>query len=142
MSESDQAEVAEAPPPEAKPKALGVLSAKDIQEVKDLKVELLDLPEWGGAVHVRELTGRTLFEFQMLLPAEGEQVNPDALGKVAAMVLSDEDGKALFPMSSAPILGEKKFSALLKILEKALEVQGLTDDEENEIEGESTGDQT
>lgn len=104
-------------------------------EAVELRIERLELPGFGGAVYVKEMTGkqRDNFEQWALRKSRG-----NIRGKAAARCLVTAEGVRLFADDDAPALGEMRASVLQKIWEKFQELNGLTDDYEAEL-GEASG---
>lgn len=110
-----------------------ILSKVDILSANDMAREEVYVPEWGGSVYVRRLTGdeRDVFEFKML----GE--NKTGKGLRAAYVglaLVDETGKRLFSDEELPMLGTKFAGALDRVFEKVSEINKITADDIKKLE--------
>ncbi len=97
------------------------------------KVELprveVPVPEWGGSVWVRGLTGweRDLYESQSMQMVDGEP-RPNLLnarGRLAVLVICGEDGKRIFADEEAQSLGRKWSVPLDRILDAAKDISGI-----------------
>jgi hypothetical protein len=111
---------------------MGLLSKGVIAQVKDLTIEEVEVPEWGGSVRVRTMTGadRDAFENSMVTAdAKGnrkaEMSNMRA--KLCAMTLVDDAGNPMFATSKEGIdfLSGKSAAALDRIFKVAQRLNGL-----------------
>lgn len=94
----------------------------------DLVTELVEVPEWGGDVRVRTLTGAERDAFEMAVytmrQKAGAAINIRAL--LVALCAVDDDGKRLFSERDAVQLGAKSAKALDRIFSVAQRLNGLT----------------
>ena len=99
-----------------------VLTRDEILVADDLPSEEINIPEWGGMVHVRTLTGteRDAFEQQGL---GGDGANYRARLAVASVV--DDKGGQLFKATDAEALGAKSSKALDKVFDVACRLNGF-----------------
>jgi hypothetical protein len=105
------------------------LTKAQIFEVDDLPVEDLEVPEWGGVVRVRGLSGteRDRFEFrinQARKTPDEAIVRADLVGRC----IIDEAGKRLFTDKEVGRLGAKSGVALDRVFDKARELSGMGDE--------------
>ena len=119
---------------EAAPKALRALSLDDIFAIDDRPVHKIDVPEWGGFVFLRELSGaeRDKFERAMaksLSAKDSDDVNFRAA--LTAMSLCDEAGNRVMGLSDAARLGEKSGSVLNRLAET---IDGLSKIQRTQLE--------
>ena len=120
-----------------------VLSRSDILAAVDLKTELVEVPEWGGAVYVRGLTGaeRDRFEADIINERKGsKRYNfQNTRAKLAAMtIVSDENGGSqVFTRSDIDDLGNKSSAALQRVYNVAQRLSGLSDEDVEELSGNS-----
>lgn len=118
------------------------LSADQILDADDLVAEDVPVPEWGGTVLVRGMSGtdRDKFEAAMMNDTMSGVSKDRALdryrARLAASCIVDADGKRLF-RSDAEIrrLGEKSALALTRVVEVASRLSGLTDADADELLG-------
>ena len=102
------------------------LSKEAILKADDLKTETVKVPEWGGSVKVRTLTGAERNAFEAGILAGGEQMNlQNVYARLCALVIVDDDGKRLFSDLEIAQLGRKSSLALNRIYAKAQEMNGL-----------------
>ena len=94
----------------------------------DLTIEEVEVPEWGGLVRIRSLTGRERDRLEGdLLKKNGQGVNLDNVrAKLVVATAIDENGKQLFQPGDAAKLGEKSGAALSKVASVAQRLGGLS----------------
>lgn len=114
-----------------------LLSREDILNVKDIMTKTVSVPDWGGSVIVKGLTGaqRNAFE-QSLIKGQGKsaKMNLDnAMAKLVALTIVDADGKRLFSQADIEALGQKSGKALAQVYTVASELSGLTEDDVEEL---------
>lgn len=126
------------------------LSADQILNAKDIETREVEVPEWGGVVLVRGLSGleRDAYE-QSLTMIRGKEHLPNltnARAKLVSRAVVDENGERLFTDRQVNALGEKSSIALTRIFEVVAEMSGMTDESVEDAEGNSevaqTGDST
>ena len=96
------------------------LSREQILAVQDCKIEEVDVPEWGGQVIVRTLTGEERDQYESsMFEVVGDGANREVIPKMenlratlAALSIVDEDSKRMFDVSEVHLLGQKSASAL------------------------------
>lgn len=105
------------------------LSKDDIFKADDLPVEDVDVPEWGGVVRVRGLTGkeRDRFEFKMAA-ARKDPASAQVRAEIVGRCIVDEDGDRVFSDRDIDRLGDKSGEALDRVFEKVRELSGMGDD--------------
>lgn len=122
------------------------LSASSILEAEDTQIRPVDVPEWGGEVLVRGLSGieRDAYEagIQQIRPKpDGTReihFNRDnARAKLLVKCLVDDEGNRLFKDTDAPALGRKNGAVIDRLYDVAAELSGMGDATEKEIEGNS-----
>lgn len=117
------------------------LSRDDILKPRDLKTEEVDVPEWGGIVRVRELTGeaRDAYEASLMRVSNGIAI-PDFTNrraKLVALAVINEDGSPMFSPVDVQALGEESSAALLRVVDVAERLSGLNDENVADAEGNS-----
>lgn len=110
------------------------LSAEAILSADDLDIEDVDVPEWGGTVRVRGLSGveRDKLEGKYA----GAKSHDNFRAHLAAATMVNGEGKRLF-RSEAEVkqLGDRSASALTRVVDVALRLSGMTDEDAKELEG-------
>lgn len=122
---------------------MALLSRDQIFASNDMLMQDVEVPEWGGTVRVRSLTGEERDKFESsLIRQVGNKATANTRNmraKLVAMSAIGEDGKPLFDPADVIRLGQRSAAALDRIFEVCQKLSGLSDDDVEEIE-ESFGD--
>lgn len=114
-----------------------LLSKDLILRAEDMKTEHVSVPEWGGEVIVRCLTGVERDEFEAtIMERRGRQTVmnvANARAKLIVKCIIDEDGRRLFHDGDADALGRKNAAAVDRIYQVAARLAGLTDEDIEEM---------
>jgi hypothetical protein len=118
------------------------LSGADILKAVDIETREVSVPEWGGSVLVRGLSGteRDAYEASQMIerPAvdkDGKRIRGqmemhrsilNIRAKLVVRALVDADGKRLFKDEDAAALGKKAGAVLDRLFDVAAELSGLT----------------
>jgi hypothetical protein len=122
------------------------LTGTQILEADDTKIEPVDVPEWGGEVLVRGLSGTERDDYeasiQQIRPKpDGSRevvfVRANARAKLLVKCLIDEQGNRLFKDTDAAALGRKNGAIIDRLYDVAAALSGMGDANEQEIEGNS-----
>lgn len=116
---------------------MALLTRDAILQAQDLPRELVTVPEWGGEVYVRALTGaeRDAFE-QSIVEQKGKSTKmnlQNMRAKLVALTVVDEEGKRVFSDADAKLLGQKSALALNRVFEVAQKLSGLTPEDVDEL---------
>jgi len=119
-----------------------MLTRDEIIGKKILRTERVEIPEWDGAVNVRELTGAERDEVESWITrktVDSEEQIPvnrfeNVRGKVAAKAIVDDSGLRLFSDDDAETLGQRSAAALDRIFTVALRLSGMTKEERARLE--------
>jgi hypothetical protein len=125
---------------------VNLLTRKFILDQKELKRVLVEVPEWGGSVWVREMTGKERDEYEgglMRIHRQGKktQITPNftnSKARMASMCVVDENGKQVFSASDVGRLGELSSKALNRIVDVAQELSGITEEDLEDLEKNSS----
>ena len=103
---------------------MNILSKDAILAADDLPRETVNIPEWGGEVLVRTMSGtdRDAFEAS-LLEKDGRMENVRA--RLVALTLCDLQGDRLFNDSEIAALGRKSARALDRVFSVAQRLNGI-----------------
>lgn len=109
---------------------MGLLTREAILAAQDLGGEDVAVPEWGGTVRVRTMTGTERDQFETVVmqakgATPGTAVNIRAW--LAALTVCDADGTALFTVADVEALGRKSAAALERVFAAASRLNALTD---------------
>lgn len=121
-----------------------VLKRDEILQASDIKTELVAVPEWGGDVYVKGMTGaeRDKFESSMIkVRGKDKEMNlANIRAKLAALTICDENGKRLFKEEDVQALSQKSAGALQRIFEVAQRLSGISNDDVDELTEEMKAD--
>jgi hypothetical protein len=114
------------------------LSRDDILKASDNDPEEVEVPEWGGTVLVRGMTGRErdAFEVSLMTPGRGGRrvMDPANLrAKVIARCVVDDDGNRLFSDADITELGAKSAAAVDRVYAVAARLSGMSDEDQEEL---------
>ena len=124
-----------------------VLSGADILSAKDITTQEVEVPEWGGTVIVRSLTGRERDQYEksvMKMKKTGRKgrgptiMEPDLQGaraRLVSLACVDKDGELLFSDKDVGALAEKSAKALNQVFDVAAAMSGLSDESLEELLG-------
>lgn len=117
---------------------MAFLSKEDILRVDDRKVEEVHVPEWGGSVLVRSLSGRERDEFEAsTMESKGGKTSQNLenfRAKLVALCVVDENGERLFQTRhEVAMLGTKSVAALQRIFNKCQELNGFSEEDVEEL---------
>lgn len=112
------------------------LSRDEILTHHTMRVEPVSVPEWGGEVLVKELTGRErdAFEATIVGKKRGEQINLENFrARFVAAVVVDDKGQAVFYPSDVELLGDLSAAALERVFSAGRRLSGMTDQDVDEL---------
>lgn len=112
---------------------MALLSRDDILNADDRKLEEVQVPEWGGSVMIRTLSGKERDEYESgtLSVKNGKQVEnfENFRARLVALCLVDEKGKRLFTARDIVTLGNKSAAALQRVYNKCQELNAVSDED-------------
>jgi hypothetical protein len=130
-----------------------ILNRDAILAADDLATKTVEVPEWGGEVIVKALSGTERDAFEASLtkrrpiitgPKRGElETIPDLANlhsKLVARCIVDESGARVFTDGDVVELGKKSAAALARVFNAAAELSGIGEDEAQDAEGNSDAD--
>ena len=123
------------------------LSKTEILAQDDLKTEDVQIPEWGGAwVRVRTLNASERDHFEAsTVQRNGKRVTTNLeniRARLCLLCMVDENGDRLFQEEDTFPLGGKSASALDRIFTVAQRLNGLRDQDVEELAGNSSAGQS
>lgn len=115
-----------------------LLSREQILGAEDRKTEDVAVPEWGGTVRVRGLTGseRDAYEASIVrLRGDGSRqfMLANARARLVSMAVVGESGGRLFSDKDVNELGRKSAVALERVWESARRLSGLSEEDVEEL---------
>jgi hypothetical protein len=118
---------------------MAYLTRDVILQADDLLVEDVEVPEWGGVVRVRGLTGAERDDFEAsVVEQRGKKTRlnmQNFRAKLVVRVAINGDGQRLFTDKDASLLGRKSAAALQRVFEVAQRLSGLSDQDVEELVG-------
>ena len=112
------------------------LTRDDILNAQDQETEDIEVPQWGGSVTIRSLTGteRDKYEASLVSYQRDDQGRPQVKSieldnlraRLISLVAIDEKGERLFSPTDVLRLGEKNAAALDLLFEAAQKLSKLT----------------
>jgi hypothetical protein len=111
------------------------LTRDQILAADDIKKERVAVPEWGGEVFVRVLSGleRDQIELGMRNANLGSDPKAQVRARYCAAAICDDAGKRLFSDADIGALGNKSGVALERVWKKALRLNRLADADVDEL---------
>ena len=113
-----------------------MLTRDQILQADDLRHVDVDVPEWGGTIRIRTMTGKERQKYQGIVADAKGKMPADFMETFISLCAIDEKGKALFADGDVKALGEKSAVALNRVFEAALALNGTTDKGVEDIRGE------
>jgi hypothetical protein len=118
-----------------------LLTRDQILNAPDARFEYVEVPEWGGTVKVKALTGeeRDTYEESMLTGAgrHTKVTMANVRAKLASRSIVDENGERLFTDKEVVKLGKKSAAALDRVYEVATRLSKISKDDIEDLKGNS-----
>lgn len=123
-----------------------LLSKESILAAQDIATKDVEVPEWGGSVRVRALTGteRDAFE-QETVKRKGKDVETNLRNiraRLVVLAVVDDTGARMFGYKDIEALGNKSAKALDRLFSVAMELSGISDADVDELAKNSESDQS
>jgi hypothetical protein len=113
------------------------LSKDQILAAEDIPTKDVEVPEWGGSVRMRGLTGSERDAYELSLwQVRGEKRilrMENARARLVAMCIVDENGERMFSDAEAKDLGRKSGKVLDRLFDEARKLSGLTAEDVEEL---------
>jgi hypothetical protein len=110
---------------------MAILSKDQIFSTEDIPSQVVPVPEWGGEVIVRGLTGHDRDQWeQSMMVRRGrkyEQNMTDFRARLVALCIIDEKGQPLFHAGDVQQLSSKSAAALDRVYSVAAELSGISE---------------
>ena len=119
-----------------------LLSKDDILKADDIETREVPVPEWGGTVRVRALSGKDRDAYEascMQERSKGQMVRnlANVRAKLVVRSIIDADGNRIFADTDANALGAKSAAALDRVFAVAAELSRLSEEDVDELAGNS-----
>ena len=108
------------------------LTRDDILGAQDLEIIKISVPEWGGDVYVKGMTGTERDAFEVHWAERGDSVS-NIRAEIVSQSLCDSDGNRLFTSEDVGALGKKAAVALQQVFEIAKKLSGIFDEDIEEL---------
>jgi len=113
-----------------------MLTRESILQSDDLPRELVEVPEWGGDVYVRTLTGTERDAFEQSMVHKKNKTNlANVRARFAVLTVCDDSGQRLFTDEDAKELGTKSAAALDRVFEVAQRLNGFSKEDAEDLAG-------
>lgn len=113
------------------------LNREAILKANDIEKREVYIPEWGGSVYVRGMTGRERDQFEASIIRQrgrNTEINmKNARAKLVVMCTVDQEGNRLFTDADVAPLADKSAKALDRIFAAAQELSGITREDMEEL---------
>ena len=109
-----------------------MLTRDQILMCDDLPREIIQVPEWGGEVQVRTMTGADRDAFEASLINKDNQSGgrlENVRARLVSLALCDESGGRLFNDADVISLGQKSAKALDRVFTVAQRLNGIGADQ-------------
>jgi hypothetical protein len=112
-----------------------MLTRDQILSADDRPRQTVPVPEWGGDVVIRTMSGaeRTRYEEWLLRPREGETF-ARARALLAALTIVDESGNLIFSQADVEQLDAKSCAALDRVFEASMKLNRLRKQDLEDLE--------
>ena len=107
------------------------LSKNEIFAVKDVDIHEVEVPEWGGSILLRGMTGEQRNNYEHWAHTQSKETVPDYRGIRERLIMScaiDENGEALFTEDDLQQLAAKNSEVIDRLHEKCRELCGMDQD--------------
>jgi hypothetical protein len=111
------------------------LTREQILSAQDANLQEVQVPEWGGSVFIRVMSGkeRDNWEAETMQAAEAKKFE-NMRAKLLSRVLCDEKGDRLFQTSEdVTALGDKSATALQSLFTQATKLNGIGQADQDEL---------
>ena len=111
---------------------MALLGRDQILTAQDLPTVDVEVPEWGGTVRVRMMTGGERDAFEAgTITRHGKKIEQNLVNiraRLVALCVVDEKGQRLFSEADAAALGQKSAAALNRVFNAAQQLNALTEE--------------
>ena len=112
-----------------------MLNREQILKVKDIKTEVVPVPEWNGEVTVKMMTATERDEYEASIYNSDEKTTDltNIRAKLCVKTIVDEKGDLMFCEKDIIILGKKSAAALDRIFDVASKLSKISKKDQAEI---------
>ena len=113
---------------------MALLNRNQILEAQDIKTEIVEVPEWGGEVTVKLLSGTERDQFESsVIDDKGKFKKDNIRAKLVLKCVVDEQGKPLFAPADLEALGAKSSVALDRVFAAAQRINRIGKEDIEEL---------
>lgn len=119
------------------------LNKDQILGADDLEIREEHVPEWGGTIRLKALSGTAVDAFQLSMikirkPGEDPVPNlENSKAKLLVHAIVDDNNEPLFTRTELDALGRKSSAVLQRLVDIVSDMSGLSDDAAAELAGNS-----
>lgn len=112
------------------------LLKEDIINRDDRTLTKINVPEWGGHIYIRPLSGieRVAYEESVAALPKDEKNGIQVITRFLAMVLTDSKGDRLFSENDHNELAKKRWDVIMRIFNKAGRINAIDEKSIDELE--------
>lgn len=116
---------------------MAMLTKEQILAAEDVSSEVVSVPEWGGDVRVKMMTGTERDSWESsIVGTNGTQRNLyNIRARLVALTACDDQGCRLFSDADLVELGKKSAKALDRVFAVAQKLNALSESDIKELEG-------
>lgn len=118
-----------------------LLTKDQILSLDDREYKEVEVPEWGGSVRLASMSAADRDAFEASLIPDKKSKASDRMKNFRARFLSrcivDAEGNSVFDAHSVVLLGRKNASVINRLFDIARELNGMTEEDVQDIEGNS-----
>ncbi len=103
-----------------------LLNKEAILNAKDTRQEVAEVPEWGGHVCIRAMSGAERDDFRAAIEGAETSLVGKFEAPLLALTLVDEEGNRLFSIDDVEALRAKSATVLDRLTQIAMRVNGMT----------------
>jgi hypothetical protein len=113
---------------------MAYLNREAILKADDTVYEDVNVPEWGGMVRLRGLTGAERDRMEASIASNPKKPNlVNFRAKMIAASVCDENGGPVFGTADISALGNKSAVALERVFNAAIRLSGMTDEDVKQL---------
>lgn len=115
---------------------MGYLSRLEILEREDITTVDVEVPEWGGTVRVKAMTGAQRDRLEKSTSGSNGKINKDGFfARIVAWCVVDEAGERVFAEADIVELGKKSSAALMRCAQVAQKLSAVSPDDVEALTG-------
>ena len=116
---------------------MAILGREAILAARDLKTEVVRVPEWGGEVILSTMTAaaRDAWEQSLIGNGKGNLDMSNISARLFVLSAVDDKGNRLFSDKEAEAMGRRSAKALKRCVAVIQKLNGITDNELEEVKG-------